>query len=173
MCEKIGVPWPEIRLERSPRGKPYLASPIKVPCHSCHHSIFQPLLIVFELYFTFEFDCITWVFKLASFYSDTSLNISRVCVYRSFQVQVVIHWAGVLTCPTMGTTPCLRRSMDCRSESTLWRPQCQVIIMVRGKAACEYIVCVDCLELFSWNLSWNTVTFFSVALPKQSQYFFL
>uniref|UniRef100_H3CE36 L-aminoadipate-semialdehyde dehydrogenase-phosphopantetheinyl transferase n=1 Tax=Tetraodon nigroviridis TaxID=99883 RepID=H3CE36_TETNG len=26
VCEKIGVPWSEIRLERSPRGKPYLAS---------------------------------------------------------------------------------------------------------------------------------------------------
>uniref|UniRef100_A0A3B5B459 L-aminoadipate-semialdehyde dehydrogenase-phosphopantetheinyl transferase n=1 Tax=Stegastes partitus TaxID=144197 RepID=A0A3B5B459_9TELE len=25
VCEKMGVPWSEIRLERSPRGKPYLA----------------------------------------------------------------------------------------------------------------------------------------------------
>ncbi|KAI3354351.1 hypothetical protein L3Q82_018877 [Scortum barcoo] len=27
VCERMGVPWAEIRLERSPRGKPYLASP--------------------------------------------------------------------------------------------------------------------------------------------------
>lgn len=45
VCEKIGVPWSEIRLERSPRGKPYLASPIKVSIHSCYHSILQSLLL--------------------------------------------------------------------------------------------------------------------------------
>lgn len=27
MCDRMGVPWSEIRLERSPRGKPYLAAP--------------------------------------------------------------------------------------------------------------------------------------------------
>ncbi|TWW77382.1 L-aminoadipate-semialdehyde dehydrogenase-phosphopantetheinyl transferase [Takifugu flavidus] len=36
VCEKIGVPWSEIRLERSPRGKPYLAAPIKVISNSGH-----------------------------------------------------------------------------------------------------------------------------------------
>lgn len=45
VCEKIGVPWSEIRLERSPRGKPYLASPNKVPSHSCRHSVWQLLLL--------------------------------------------------------------------------------------------------------------------------------
>ncbi|XP_030258461.1 L-aminoadipate-semialdehyde dehydrogenase-phosphopantetheinyl transferase isoform X3 [Sparus aurata] len=30
VCEKMEVPWSEIRLERSPRGKPYLAAPLKV-----------------------------------------------------------------------------------------------------------------------------------------------
>lgn len=30
VCERMGVPWSEIRLERSPRGKPYLAAPLKV-----------------------------------------------------------------------------------------------------------------------------------------------
>ncbi|KAJ4935663.1 hypothetical protein JOQ06_017193 [Pogonophryne albipinna] len=30
VCEKMGIPWSEIRLERSPRGKPYLAAPLKV-----------------------------------------------------------------------------------------------------------------------------------------------
>lgn len=30
VCEKVGVPWPHIRLERSPRGKPYLATPPQV-----------------------------------------------------------------------------------------------------------------------------------------------
>lgn len=29
VCEKMGIPWSEIRLERSPRGKPYLATPLK------------------------------------------------------------------------------------------------------------------------------------------------
>lgn len=33
MCEKMGVHWSEIRLERSPRGKPYLAAPLKVHHH--------------------------------------------------------------------------------------------------------------------------------------------
>ncbi|XP_054458551.1 L-aminoadipate-semialdehyde dehydrogenase-phosphopantetheinyl transferase [Anoplopoma fimbria] len=28
--ERMGIPWAEIRLERSPRGKPYLAAPLKV-----------------------------------------------------------------------------------------------------------------------------------------------
>ncbi|XP_068565734.1 L-aminoadipate-semialdehyde dehydrogenase-phosphopantetheinyl transferase isoform X1 [Cebidichthys violaceus] len=28
--ERMGIPWSEIRLERSPRGKPYLAAPLKV-----------------------------------------------------------------------------------------------------------------------------------------------
>ncbi|XP_023262379.1 L-aminoadipate-semialdehyde dehydrogenase-phosphopantetheinyl transferase [Seriola lalandi dorsalis] len=28
VCERMGVPWTEIRLERSPRGKPYLAAPL-------------------------------------------------------------------------------------------------------------------------------------------------
>ncbi|XP_035479341.1 L-aminoadipate-semialdehyde dehydrogenase-phosphopantetheinyl transferase isoform X2 [Scophthalmus maximus] len=30
VCERMGVPWSEFRLERSPRGKPYLAAPTKV-----------------------------------------------------------------------------------------------------------------------------------------------
>lgn len=30
VCEKMGIPWSEIRLERSPRGKPYLAAPLQV-----------------------------------------------------------------------------------------------------------------------------------------------
>lgn len=30
VCERMGLPWSEIRLERSPRGKPYLAAPVKV-----------------------------------------------------------------------------------------------------------------------------------------------
>ncbi|XP_071781941.1 L-aminoadipate-semialdehyde dehydrogenase-phosphopantetheinyl transferase [Centroberyx gerrardi] len=30
VCDRMGVPWSEIRLERSPRGKPYLAAPLKV-----------------------------------------------------------------------------------------------------------------------------------------------
>ncbi|XP_029374231.1 L-aminoadipate-semialdehyde dehydrogenase-phosphopantetheinyl transferase isoform X2 [Echeneis naucrates] len=30
VCERMGVPWAEIRLERSPRGKPYLAAPPQV-----------------------------------------------------------------------------------------------------------------------------------------------
>lgn len=30
VCEKMGIPWSEIQLERSPRGKPYLAAPTKV-----------------------------------------------------------------------------------------------------------------------------------------------
>ncbi|KAM6988393.1 L-aminoadipate-semialdehyde dehydrogenase-phosphopantetheinyl transferase [Tautogolabrus adspersus] len=30
VCEMMGIPWSEIRLERSPRGKPYLAAPLKV-----------------------------------------------------------------------------------------------------------------------------------------------
>ncbi|XP_070685739.1 L-aminoadipate-semialdehyde dehydrogenase-phosphopantetheinyl transferase [Pempheris klunzingeri] len=30
VCERMGVPWSQIRLERSPRGKPYLAAPLKV-----------------------------------------------------------------------------------------------------------------------------------------------
>ncbi|XP_018537131.1 L-aminoadipate-semialdehyde dehydrogenase-phosphopantetheinyl transferase [Lates calcarifer] len=34
VCEMMGVPWSEIRLERSPRGKPYLAAPLKVSSHS-------------------------------------------------------------------------------------------------------------------------------------------
>ncbi|XP_073343958.1 L-aminoadipate-semialdehyde dehydrogenase-phosphopantetheinyl transferase [Pagrus major] len=34
VCEKMEVPWSEIRLERSPRGKPYLATPMKVSSDS-------------------------------------------------------------------------------------------------------------------------------------------
>nr|XP_046245061.1 L-aminoadipate-semialdehyde dehydrogenase-phosphopantetheinyl transferase [Scatophagus argus] len=34
VCERMGVPWSEIRLERSPRGKPYLAAPLKVSSNS-------------------------------------------------------------------------------------------------------------------------------------------
>ncbi|KAM3875267.1 L-aminoadipate-semialdehyde dehydrogenase-phosphopantetheinyl transferase [Diretmus argenteus] len=30
VCERMGIPWSDIRLERSPRGKPYLAAPLKV-----------------------------------------------------------------------------------------------------------------------------------------------
>ncbi|XP_068441346.1 L-aminoadipate-semialdehyde dehydrogenase-phosphopantetheinyl transferase isoform X2 [Clinocottus analis] len=30
VCERMGIPWSEIRLERSPKGKPYLAAPMKV-----------------------------------------------------------------------------------------------------------------------------------------------
>ncbi|XP_029302495.1 L-aminoadipate-semialdehyde dehydrogenase-phosphopantetheinyl transferase [Cottoperca gobio] len=29
VCERMGILWSEIRLERSPRGKPYLAAPLK------------------------------------------------------------------------------------------------------------------------------------------------
>lgn len=58
VCEKIGVPWSDIRLERSPRGKPYLASPIKVPIHCRYHSILQSLL----LYLNY-IDCTTSVFN--------------------------------------------------------------------------------------------------------------
>ncbi|XP_067364712.1 L-aminoadipate-semialdehyde dehydrogenase-phosphopantetheinyl transferase isoform X2 [Channa argus] len=29
VCERMAIPWSEIRLERSPRGKPYLAAPLK------------------------------------------------------------------------------------------------------------------------------------------------
>ncbi|XP_041655563.1 L-aminoadipate-semialdehyde dehydrogenase-phosphopantetheinyl transferase isoform X2 [Cheilinus undulatus] len=29
VCEKMGIPWSEIKLERSPRGKPYLADTLK------------------------------------------------------------------------------------------------------------------------------------------------
>ncbi|XP_040040835.1 L-aminoadipate-semialdehyde dehydrogenase-phosphopantetheinyl transferase isoform X3 [Gasterosteus aculeatus] len=28
--DRVGIPWSEIRLDRSPRGKPYLAAPLKV-----------------------------------------------------------------------------------------------------------------------------------------------
>ncbi|XP_029965295.1 L-aminoadipate-semialdehyde dehydrogenase-phosphopantetheinyl transferase [Salarias fasciatus] len=34
ICEKMGIPWSEIRLERSPRGKPFLAAPLKVSSDS-------------------------------------------------------------------------------------------------------------------------------------------
>ncbi|KAK2847123.1 hypothetical protein Q5P01_010122 [Channa striata] len=34
VCERMGIPWSEIRLERSPRGKPYLATPLKVSVDS-------------------------------------------------------------------------------------------------------------------------------------------
>ncbi|XP_059186438.1 L-aminoadipate-semialdehyde dehydrogenase-phosphopantetheinyl transferase [Centropristis striata] len=34
VCERMGIPWSEIRLERSPRGKPYLAAPLKVSSDS-------------------------------------------------------------------------------------------------------------------------------------------
>lgn len=34
--ERLGVPWSEIRLERSPRGKPYLAAPLKAHTVSFH-----------------------------------------------------------------------------------------------------------------------------------------
>ncbi|KAI4815852.1 hypothetical protein KUCAC02_005979 [Chaenocephalus aceratus] len=34
VCERMGIPWSEIRLERSPRGKPYLAAPLKVKSDS-------------------------------------------------------------------------------------------------------------------------------------------
>ncbi|XP_069004018.1 L-aminoadipate-semialdehyde dehydrogenase-phosphopantetheinyl transferase isoform X1 [Embiotoca jacksoni] len=34
VCEKMGIPWSEIRLERSARGKPYLAAPLKVSSDS-------------------------------------------------------------------------------------------------------------------------------------------
>uniref|UniRef100_A0A8C6TWQ1 L-aminoadipate-semialdehyde dehydrogenase-phosphopantetheinyl transferase n=1 Tax=Neogobius melanostomus TaxID=47308 RepID=A0A8C6TWQ1_9GOBI len=30
VCEKMTIPWSHIRLERTPRGKPYLASPLQV-----------------------------------------------------------------------------------------------------------------------------------------------
>ncbi|CAG6004541.1 unnamed protein product [Menidia menidia] len=30
VCERMGIPWSEIRLKRSPRGKPYLDAPLKV-----------------------------------------------------------------------------------------------------------------------------------------------
>uniref|UniRef100_UPI0037E8CDF1 L-aminoadipate-semialdehyde dehydrogenase-phosphopantetheinyl transferase n=1 Tax=Semicossyphus pulcher TaxID=241346 RepID=UPI0037E8CDF1 len=33
VCERMGIPWSEIRLERSPKGKPYLAAPLKI--NSC------------------------------------------------------------------------------------------------------------------------------------------
>ncbi|CAN9511569.1 unnamed protein product [Ophioblennius macclurei] len=34
ICEKMGIPWSDIRLERSPRGKPFLAAPLKVSSDS-------------------------------------------------------------------------------------------------------------------------------------------
>lgn len=34
VCERMGIPWSEIKLERSPRGKPYLAAPLKVSSDS-------------------------------------------------------------------------------------------------------------------------------------------
>lgn len=34
VCERMGIPWSEIRLERSPRGKPYLAAPLKAGAES-------------------------------------------------------------------------------------------------------------------------------------------
>ncbi|XP_029922065.1 L-aminoadipate-semialdehyde dehydrogenase-phosphopantetheinyl transferase [Myripristis murdjan] len=34
VCDRMGVPWSEIRLERSPRGKPYLAAPVQVTADS-------------------------------------------------------------------------------------------------------------------------------------------
>ncbi|XP_024865077.1 L-aminoadipate-semialdehyde dehydrogenase-phosphopantetheinyl transferase isoform X2 [Kryptolebias marmoratus] len=34
VCERMGIPWSEIRLERSPRGKPFLAAPVKVSSDS-------------------------------------------------------------------------------------------------------------------------------------------
>ncbi|XP_078102469.1 L-aminoadipate-semialdehyde dehydrogenase-phosphopantetheinyl transferase [Sander vitreus] len=34
LCERMGIPWSQIRLERSPRGKPYLAAPLKVTSDS-------------------------------------------------------------------------------------------------------------------------------------------
>uniref|UniRef100_A0A1A8E8A8 L-aminoadipate-semialdehyde dehydrogenase-phosphopantetheinyl transferase n=1 Tax=Nothobranchius kadleci TaxID=1051664 RepID=A0A1A8E8A8_NOTKA len=34
VCERFGIPWSEIRLERSPRGKPYLATSVKVSSDS-------------------------------------------------------------------------------------------------------------------------------------------
>lgn len=34
VCERMGIPWSEIRLERSPRGKPFLAAPLKVTSDS-------------------------------------------------------------------------------------------------------------------------------------------
>ncbi|KAF6720884.1 L-aminoadipate-semialdehyde dehydrogenase-phosphopantetheinyl transferase [Oryzias melastigma] len=33
VCERMGIPWTEIRLERSPRGKPYLADTPKISPH--------------------------------------------------------------------------------------------------------------------------------------------
>uniref|UniRef100_A0A3Q3KI79 L-aminoadipate-semialdehyde dehydrogenase-phosphopantetheinyl transferase n=1 Tax=Monopterus albus TaxID=43700 RepID=A0A3Q3KI79_MONAL len=36
VCERMGLPWSEIRLERSPRGKPYLAAPVKVTYCNFH-----------------------------------------------------------------------------------------------------------------------------------------
>lgn len=63
VCEKIGVPWSEIRLERSPRGKPYLASPIKVPIHSRYHGILQSLLLYLNYIALYYYiDCTTSVF---------------------------------------------------------------------------------------------------------------
>lgn len=44
VCEKMEVPWSEIRLERSPRGKPYLAAPLKVKQHFTSR-ILLPLII--------------------------------------------------------------------------------------------------------------------------------
>ncbi|KAM6933689.1 L-aminoadipate-semialdehyde dehydrogenase-phosphopantetheinyl transferase [Xenentodon cancila] len=34
VCERMGVPWSEIKLGRSPRGKPFLAAPLKVSSDS-------------------------------------------------------------------------------------------------------------------------------------------
>ncbi|XP_072248686.1 L-aminoadipate-semialdehyde dehydrogenase-phosphopantetheinyl transferase [Leuresthes tenuis] len=34
VCERMGIPWSEITLARSPRGKPYLAAPLKVSSDS-------------------------------------------------------------------------------------------------------------------------------------------
>ncbi|MEQ2217818.1 hypothetical protein XENOCAPTIV_023372 [Xenoophorus captivus] len=34
VCERMGIPWSHIRLERSPRGKPYLVAPLQVTTSS-------------------------------------------------------------------------------------------------------------------------------------------
>lgn len=34
ICEKMGIPWSQIKLERSPRGKPFLATPLKASSDS-------------------------------------------------------------------------------------------------------------------------------------------
>lgn len=67
VSERMGIPWSEIRLERSPRGKPYLASPLKVITRhfnvECFHKLWQIIAV----------NCIMWRFLLLC-YSNCGLS---------------------------------------------------------------------------------------------------